>query len=77
MKLWGKHIAPLPIKNQANHFLMIFFYRIDLKDSNFPENLVRVFIGQAVDMARTCVEAPLRRKPKYVKPDLKAELLSF
>lgn len=38
--------------------------KIELKDSNFPENLVRVFIGQAVDMARTCVEAPLRRRPK-------------
>lgn len=49
--------------------------KIDLKDSNFPENLVRVFIGQAVDMARTCVEAPLRRKPKdppfEPKPSLK------
>ncbi|KAL9984109.1 hypothetical protein ACROYT_G006369 [Oculina patagonica] len=38
--------------------------RIELKESNFPENLVKVFIGQAGDIARRCVEAPLRRKPK-------------
>lgn len=43
-------------------------YRIELKESNFPENLVKVFIGQAVDIARRCVEAPLRRRPKYVTP---------
>ena len=38
-----------------------------MKESNFPENLVKVFVGRAVDMARQCVEAPLRRTPKYVK----------
>ena len=41
-------------------------HRIELKDSNFPENLVKVFMGQAVDIARRCVEEPLRRRPKYV-----------
>lgn len=49
--------------------------RIELKESNFPDNLTRVFIGQAADLARQCVEAPLRRKPKdppfEPKPSLK------
>lgn len=49
--------------------------RIELKESNFPENLVKVFMGQAVDIARRCVEAPLRRRPKdppfEPKPSLK------
>ncbi|XP_068745402.1 uncharacterized protein [Montipora capricornis] len=49
--------------------------RIDLRESNFPENLVRVFLGRAVDMARQCVEPPLQRTPKNPpfepKPSLK------
>ena len=42
-------------------------YRVELKESNFPEHLVRVFVGRAVDMARQCVEPPLRRNPRYVE----------
>ncbi|KAK2573035.1 hypothetical protein P5673_002065 [Acropora cervicornis] len=49
--------------------------RVEMKESNFPENLVKVFVGRAVDMARQCVEAPLRRTPKdppfEPKPSLK------
>ena len=47
-----------------------------MKESNFPENLVKVFVGRAVDMARQCVEAPLRRTPKYVKWNSNCSVLS-
>ncbi|KAK3748436.1 hypothetical protein QZH41_017308 [Actinostola sp. cb2023] len=37
---------------------------IDIKESNFPSSFVKVFTGQAVDMARQCVQPPVRRNPK-------------
>ncbi|XP_032237726.2 uncharacterized protein LOC116618309 [Nematostella vectensis] len=39
--------------------------RVELKDSNFPVSLERVFIGQATDMARQAVEPPVRQNPKH------------
>lgn len=52
------------------HCVIWHSHRIELKGSNFPENLVKVFMGQAVDIARRCVEAPLRCRPKYVRLSL-------
>ncbi|XP_031565078.1 uncharacterized protein LOC116300360 isoform X1 [Actinia tenebrosa] len=48
---------------------------IEPKQSNFPKSLEKVFVGQAVDMARQCVQAPIRKNPKappfVPKPSLK------
>lgn len=41
-----------------------FSFSIEPKQSNFPKSLEKVFIGQAVDMARQCVQAPIRKNPK-------------
>lgn len=48
---------------------------LTLKDSNFPQTLLQVFLGHASELCRQCVEPPLRRKssgaPFQPKPSLR------
>lgn len=47
---------------------------IDFKGSNFPKLLETHFVAQSIEIARRCVEAPLKKNPKAkpfeVKPSL-------
>ena len=37
--------------------------RVDVKEANFPQELMSVMSGHVLEMLRQCVEPPLRRKP--------------
>ena len=39
-----------------------------MKASNFPQELLQVFLGHSAELSRQCVEPPLRKKPGYVRP---------
>jgi hypothetical protein len=39
-------------------------FRVDVKDHNFPGFLKINFVAQAIEIARQCVQPPLRKKPK-------------
>ena len=43
-----------------------FFYSVEVTDHNFSKMLKNNFTGQIEELARRCVQPPLRRKPKYV-----------
>lgn len=64
LSTFSPHIESLNLTAHLQCCVMWLSHRIELKESNFPENLVKVFLGQAMDIARRCVEAPLRRRPK-------------
>lgn len=49
--------------------------RIEFKGSNFPAILEHHFVAQAVEIARQCVEPPLRKDPKAQPFEAKASLL--
>ena len=38
-----------------------------MKGSNFPQELLQVFLGHSAELSRQCVEPPLRKKPGYVR----------
>ena len=41
--------------------------RLEMKGSNFPQELLQVFLGHSAELSRQCVEPPLRKKPGYVR----------
>ena len=46
-------------------YCILFLYsRIEFKGSNFPKLLETHFVAQSIEIARRCVEAPLKKNPK-------------
>ncbi|KAK3097418.1 hypothetical protein FSP39_009473 [Pinctada imbricata] len=48
--------------------------QIEVLDNNFPEMLKTIFLGQAVEIARKCVQPPLKKNPKDPPFEPKASL---
>ena len=67
------------LKNYQNLIFAIFFDSISDTESNFPRVFKVWFIEKTRDIARQCVEPPLRPKPKdppFVKrPSLEPAIL--
>lgn len=40
------------------------YFRLEMSENNFPDILKTNFLGQAVEIARQCVQPPLKKKPK-------------
>ena len=42
-------------------------HSVEVMENNFPHILKVNFQGQAMEIARQCVQPPLRRKPQYAR----------
>ena len=40
-------------------------FRFEIKESNLPADIMQVCKGHVAELARQCVEPPLRKKPRY------------
>ena len=53
--------------NPGKHIVCVHGWlvsRVEITGHNFPESLKRHFLSQAEEIARKCVQPPLKKKPK-------------
>ena len=67
------------LEGEPSKFIKKFnvYFRIDFSDVNLPEVIATNMKAQAIEIARRCVQPPLKKNPKFVILNLRQRSIKY